>query len=406
MFIYILICNKNFSLFFFSQEGLYNYSAMKELLRKLIRAETTAQKGELAAAEIISDELGRSGIDCRIDSWGLNRANLTAQVKSAGRKGGLLFLCHLDVVAAGQAGWKYPAFAGVESEGKIYGRGSADMKGGIAAVVTAIREIVDSGTKLKGDIIFFAAAGEETDSCGVKRFISNFNPPAFLRKQEGGPKIAGVVIPEPTDFDVVTAHRGMLWLKIKTVGKAAHSSTPELGVNAIASMKILLAELDNYKIRFEPHKLLGGCSMSVNTIAGGKEINVVPAECSIGIDIRTLPGQQFQEIISDFEKIFAKLKQKNSQFKASVSVMREVGALETDLSCDFVKDFCSAVEASETKAVGFTTDGPHLAPLGAPVVIFGPGKPQLAHKPDEYIDIADVGKAVEYYKNIILKFLA
>jgi succinyl-diaminopimelate desuccinylase len=145
--------------------------------------------------------------------------------------------------------------------------------------------------------------------------------------------------------------------------------------------------------------------MSVNTITGGKEINVVPGQCCVGIDIRTLPGQQFKEIISDFEKIFAKLKQKNPRFEASVSIVREVGALETDLSCDFIKDFCSAVGASETKAVGFATDGPHFASLGAPVVIFGPGKPQLAHKPDEYIDLADVEKAVEYYKNIILKFL-
>jgi succinyl-diaminopimelate desuccinylase len=308
-----------------------------------------------------------------------------------------LFVCHLDVVAASEAGWKYPPFAGVESEGRIYGRGSTDMKGGITTAVTAIRQIVDSGVSLTGDIIFFAAGGEETDSCGARRFIDSFN--------NKFPKIAGVVVPEPTDFEVVTAHRGILWLEVQTFGRAAHSSTPELGVNAITSMKLLLEELDNYKIRFQPHKLLGNCTMSVNTIVGGKETNVVPDKCSIGIDIRTLPGQHPQEIISDFEKIFMKLKKKNPQFEASVSVVREVGALETDSSCDFVRDFCSIVGARETKAVGFTTDGPHFASLGAPIVIFGPGKPQLAHKPDEYIDIADVEKAVEYYKNIILKFL-
>jgi len=376
---------------------------MKGLLRKLVSTETTAEAGELAAAEIVSAEFGLSGIACRIDRWGRNRANLIAQIpvaelKSAGRRGGLLFACHLDVVAPGEANWKYPPFSGVESEGRIYGRGSADMKGGIAAAVTAIRQIVDSGAKLKGDIILFAAAGEETDSCGAKRFISNFGNRL--------PEIAGVVIPEPTDFEVVTAHRGMLWLKVSTKGKSAHGSTPELGVNAIASMRAVLDELDNYKIRVDPHKLLGGCSMSVNTIAGGKEINVVPDKCEIKIDIRTLPGQNCQDIISDFEKIFAKLKQKNPQFEAEVSIIRKVGALETDSNCDFVKDFCSAVEASETKAVGFTTDGPHFAPLGAPVVVFGPGKSEVCHKPDEYIDIADVEKAVQYYKKIILKFLA
>ena len=370
---------------------------MKRLLRNLISAETTAEAGELAAAEIIAAELDRFGIDSQIDSWDANRANITAHIKSTSQKRPLLFVCHLDVVAPGETKWEYPPFSGVESEGRIYGRGSADMKGGIAAIVTAVGQIVESKVKLEGDIILFAAAGEETDSCGAKRFISDLG---------GMPQLAGVVLPEPTDFEVVTAHRGMLWLKVSTKGKSAHGSTPELGVNAIASMKTLLDELDNYKIRFKPHKLLGGCSMSVNTISGGKEINVVPDECEIKIDIRTLPGQNCQEIISDFEKIFAKLKRENPQFEAEVSIIREVGALETDSSCGFVKDFCSAVEVSETKAVGFTTDGPHFAPLGAPVVIFGPGKSELCHKPDEYIDIADVEKAVEYYKNIILKFLS
>ena len=178
-----------------------------------------------------------------------------------------------------------------------------------------------------------------------------------------------------------------------------------MGINAIGSMKALLAELENYKIDVEPHRLLGGCSMSINTISGGKEINVVPDECSIGIDIRTLPGQNHREIIDDFEKIFARLKDGNPEFEASVSIVRQVAAMQTDNSCDFVKDFCSVVGAGGTRAVGFTTDGPHFIGLGAPVVIFGPGESDVCHKPNEYIELADVEKAVEYYKNIILKFL-
>ena len=369
---------------------------MKNLLKKLIQAKTTSDMGELAAAEIISDELKQFGIDSQIDNWDKTRANITAQVKSSGRKGAILFACHLDVVPPGEASWQNPPFAAVESEGRIYGRGSADMKGGIAAIVTAIGEIAASGKKLEGDIILVAAAGEETDSCGTKRFVRDY---ARL------PELAGVVLPEPTDFEIITAHRGMLWLKVETFGKAAHSSTPHLGVNAIASMKTVLNELENFKIRFEPHKLLGECSMSINTITGGQAMNVVPDKCEIGIDIRTVPGQIHQDIINDLQNIFAKLKQKNPQFKAEVSVIREVGALETDTQCDFVKDFCSVTGINKTCAVGFTTDGPHFASLGAPVVIFGPGKPHLAHKPDEYIDISDLKKAVEHYKNIILKFL-
>ncbi len=404
MFVYLSVCNKNFCFFFCM--GSYNQRAMKEMLRKLIQAETTTEKGELASAHIISEQLSRSGIAGRIDSWGAGRANFIAQIDSSGHRAALLFACHLDVVPPGEAKWQHPPFDAVESEGRIYGRGSADMKGGITAVVTAVSRIVESGVKLEGDIILFAAAGEETDSCGAKRFIRDWSGQL--------PQLAGVVIPEPTDFEIVTAHRGILWLKITTSGKAAHGSTPQLGVNAIASMRAFLNELDNFKIRFsaagrltaEPHQLLDKCSMSINTITSGKAINVVPDMCSIGIDIRTLPSQDHQDIIDDFQKIFAKLKQENSQFCAEVSVVREVGALETNNDCDFVRNFCSAVGTSETRAVGFTTDGPFFASLGVPVVIFGPGKGELCHKPDEYIEISDVEKAVEHYKNIILKFLS
>jgi len=369
---------------------------MKELLKELIQAETTVEKGELSAAEIISAQFGKSGIDCRIETWDQNRANVIAHAKSSGAKPALLFVCHLDVVGPGEGKWKYPPFAASEQNGRIYGRGAADMKGGIAAVVTAIRQIVESGISLRGDIIFVGAAGEETDSCGVKRFIKN---------STSLEKLVGIIIPEPTDFDVVTAHRGMMWLKIATRGKAAHSSAPQLGVNAISSMRAFLDELDKYEFNIQPHKLLGNCSMSVNTISGGKAMNVVPDECGVGIDIRTLPEQDHQAIISDIEQMFALIKSRNPDFNAKVSILRAVEAMETDPNCTFVQDFCSVVGTSETKAVGFTTDAPHLVGLSTPIVIFGPGKPELCHKPDEYIDISDVEKAVEHYRKIIFKFL-
>ncbi len=179
------------------------------MLKQLINAESTLEKGELSSAEVLSDEFAKSGIDCRIDTWDQTRANITAQVNSVGSKGSLLFACHLDVVGPGEAKWERPAFEAIESGGKIYGRGSVDMKGGIAAAASAIRQVVDSGTKLQGDIIFTAVAGEETDSCGAKRFIND---------HDRLPDFAGVVIPEPTDFSIVTAHRGMLWLEITTKG--------------------------------------------------------------------------------------------------------------------------------------------------------------------------------------------
>jgi succinyl-diaminopimelate desuccinylase len=146
--------------------------------------------------------------------------------------------------------------------------------------------------------------------------------------------------------------------------------------------------------------------MSINKIAGGQAINIVPDKCSIAVDIRTLPSQNHNDIVAGFEKILARLRGGNSQFAGEVSIIRDVQALETDNGCDFVRDFCSVVGRSRTKAVGFTTDGPYFTSLDAPVVVFGPGKSELCHKPDEYIDLADVAKAVDYYRHIILHFLA
>jgi succinyl-diaminopimelate desuccinylase len=395
-----LICNKNISIFYFARLA-YNRQSMKELLKKLIQAETTAENGELAAAEVISDEFNRSGINSRIDNWDQIRANITTHVESAGQRAGLLFACHLDVVGPGEAAWKNPAFTAIERDGRIYGRGAVDMKGGTTAAITAIRQIVDSGVKLKGDIVFSSVAGEETDSAGAQRFVNDKDRLVKLAPQG----LAGVIIPEPTYFEIITAHRGMLWLQISTIGKAAHSSVPHLGVNAIGSMRLILNELENYEIQAGPHELLGTCSMSVNTIAGGKAMNVVPDKCSIGIDFRTLPQQNHDEIIADLQKIFANIKTENENFDAKVSVLRQVQSLETNKNSEFVKTLCSVVGIDETKAIGYTTDGPYFASLGSPVVIFGPGKPHLCHKPDEYIDISDLEKGVECYKNIILKFL-
>ncbi len=366
-------------------------------MKKLVKANTTLANGELAAARVISEEFERCGIKTDIDVWDDNRANILAHINSEKLKPALLFVGHLDVIPTGSQNWQFPPFDAVEQDDKIFGRGTTDMKGGLASLVTAIREVLNSGTKLKGDIIVLACAGEEIDSCGAIRFME--------QHKDKLPPLAGIIVPEPTDFDIITAHHGIFWLEITTHGKSAHGSSPGLGRNAITMMKNVLDELEDYKPKFKPHRLLKNCSISINTIAGGHAVNVVPDRCTIQIDIRTLPYQDHEQIIDDFKKIFRKIKNKNRNFSADISVIRVVPALETDHDCEFTKTFCSAVGCSKTKPIGFCTDGPFFAPLAAPIIIFGPGKPQLCHKPDEYIDIPDLYKAVEYYRNIILKFL-
>jgi succinyl-diaminopimelate desuccinylase len=363
---------------------------MKELLKNLIRAKSTLDTGEIKCANVLADFFRSAGIKPNVEVWNKTRANITVRIKSTGKKPALLFVSHLDVVPAQQAG----AFEPIERGGKIFGRGACDMKGGITSVAVAMAEILHSKVKLQGDVIFTATAGEETDSAGVKK---------FLKSQKTWPKFAGIIVPEPTNFDLVYAHRGLLWLQIITKGKSAHSSMPQLGINAIDSMKMFLNKLENFKIP-GVNKLLGKASISVNKIIGGSAANIVPDLCSVQIDIRTIPGQKTSWIVGEINKILARLSKQNPRFQADLKVLRDSGSLQTDEKCEFVKRSKQILNKHLT-AVPFTTDAPYLTVFKSPIVIFGPGKPQLCHKPGEYIDIKDLKKAVELYKKIILHFL-
>jgi succinyl-diaminopimelate desuccinylase len=181
---------------------------------------------------------------------------------------------------------------------------------------------------------------------------------------------------------------------------------PHLGINAIESMRLLLNELVDYRVAFAAHPQLGKSSMSVNTICGGKATNVICDECSITVDIRTLPGQSHGGIVAGFEELLARLSAAHSQFAAEVAVVRDCPALETDAQSGFVKAVCQVRGVEKPGKVGFTTDGPIFAALGAPVIIFGPGKSEACHQPDEYIEIAEVEKAKQYYKDAILNLQA
>jgi succinyl-diaminopimelate desuccinylase len=145
--------------------------------------------------------------------------------------------------------------------------------------------------------------------------------------------------------------------------------------------------------------------MSVNRISGGKATNVIPDRCTIEIDMRTLPQQQPETTIADLEKLFAELQQTDPDFKARISVIRTVEAMQTDTDTDFVKSFLDVTGIEKTIAVGYTTDAPHFVSMNAPILIFGPGDPDVCHKPDEYIETADIEKAKDLYKDIITKFL-
>ena len=251
----------------------------------------------------------------------------------------------------------------------------------------------NSGIKFKGDLIICSTAGEETDGCGAKRFVSKY--------KEALPKLAGIIIPEPTDFKIVNFHRGICWLKITTKGQTAHGSVPHLGINAISSMTALLNRLARYTFPDVKTAFSDASTMSINQICGGKATNVVPDSCSIMIDIRMAAGVRCEMVVDDMNEIFAELKSEDSTFEAELDVMRTVPVLETEPTCDFIKTISGITNIDEINSINFSTDGPYFKALNTPVIVFGPGKTELAHQPDEYIDVTDLEHAVEVYSKII-----
>ncbi len=370
---------------------------VKNLLKQLINAQSTLECGELDTAEVLKEFFGKQGISAEIDVWDDNRANITAIIKGDGSSDSLLFACHSDVVPAGDVIWKSSPFQADERSGRIYGRGSCDMKGGLAAIAVAAARLKDVGAKFKGDLIICSTAGEETTGCGAKRFTAQY--------KDNLPKLAGIIIPEPTDFKIVNFHRGICWLKITTKGKTAHGSVPHLGINAIASMTALLNRLDSYKFPSVKTVFSDASTMSVNQISGGKATNVVPDSCVIKIDIRVAAGVSCERVISDINEICEELKSHDANFDAELEIVRTVPTLKTDPADKFIQKISTVTKINKTNSVNFATDGPYFKEFDAPVIIFGPGKTELAHQPDEYIDIIDLENAIEIYTKIIKDIL-
>jgi succinyl-diaminopimelate desuccinylase len=370
---------------------------MIQTLKRLIAAKSTLEVGELAAAQAAAEEARKRGIDSDVDGWGNGRANVIGRIRSTGENPGILFLAHIDVVDAEAKAWRTPPFEAVEQGGRVYGRGAVDMKGGTAAILEAMGRIIAGGAQLKGDVHFAGVGGEETDSAGIERFVSQV-------KQLG--PLAGIVICEPTAMDIVTAHRGMVWVRITTLGKSAHGSMPHIGVNAVESMLNVLEKVRKMDPGPVKHPRLGSGTISINRIQGGFATNIIPDSCSAEVDVRIVPGQTTEATFDRFKRLVGEMQTEGSSFRAKLDVLKKAEALETSDSCDFVKGLCRATGVGETRSVGFTTDGPWLVPLGVPIVILGPGDPELCHKPDEYIEVSEMEKAVIQYQAIMEQLLA
>ena len=257
------------------------------------------------------------------------------------------------------------------------------MKGAVAAMAAALLGLARAGTPLAGDVVFAGTAGEEVDSAGARRLLT----------QNIG-RIGELIVGEPTRLEIAPAHKGALWLEIETFGKAAHGSMPDQGRNAILAMVEVIQRLNGFRSDVAAHPLLGGPTLSVGTINGGIQPNVVPDHCAIRIDIRTLPLESHQAITGELQRRLGDV---------SIRVLNSMPAVETPSDAPLIQSALELVgraQKGSPKLRGMTyySDASVLAQgLGVPALICGPGDERLAHQVNEHVALEDVFAAAGFY---------
>jgi succinyl-diaminopimelate desuccinylase len=348
---------------------------------------------ELEIATFTHNYLTAAGLDSELIYHDAQRASVIARLPGNGAKKALLFSAHLDTVPVGAEQWLHLPYQAEISQGKIWGRGTADMKGGLAAILVAARAIAASGANLSGNLVLALSAGEEVTMLGAHA----------LAQRPELKNLQGMMVAEPTANDLIIAEKGILWLEITTTGKTAHGSMPEYGRNAVRMMITLISELDRLEFPFQPHPLLGNFSRSLNTIRGGIQTNIVPDHCEITIDMRTVPGQDHAQIILQVQNVIDRLKSQDSDFSATLRITQIGTALATPPDDPMVITLGEIIThvtgtAPAPKGVRYFTDAAIYAPVSpAPIIICGPGPTELAHQPDEYVEVEKLQQAARIY---------
>ncbi|MBM7714690.1 succinyl-diaminopimelate desuccinylase [Bacillus thermophilus] len=382
---------------------MVNQERAIKFLQKLIKIKSVNPPGnELGVAKAIVEHAAKADLQTEIKALSSSRANVIVRLKGNGSKHrSLLFSGHLDTVPVGETEWKHSPFSGSLINGKIFGRGSCDMKSGVAALIEAMITLKETRTSLDHDVVFVGTAGEEVDCIGASMMVND----------EALKNAGAMVIAEPSNGKVFTAHKGALWIEIKLFGKTAHGSMPHEGINAIVHMSELIERLKHFSFSYEKeHKLLGKPTLTISTVNGGIKTNLVPDQCKVTIDIRTIPEIKHGNIIKDIKEILKDLEMKIAHFKAELKIINDLPALENERDSDFVSlalelnKELNKIEAEEKGANYYTDASVFFPALKIPTIIYGPGDEKLAHQSDEYVEVKKYIRAIQYYAEIAKRF--
>jgi succinyl-diaminopimelate desuccinylase len=345
--------------------------------------------GEAAVAELLAHRAAKAGFDVQWQPVQANRSNLLVSMRPAGEvKQRILLAPHLDTVG----GDELPGdlFTPRRKDGRIHGRGACDTKGSVAIMFTAMCELAASPQRPRQtEIILVGLVDEEHGQLGSRALVKM------------GFKADLAIVGEPTRLRVVTAHKGALWLRLITRGKAAHGARPELGRNAVHDMARIVEALEtDYARQLQRHRhpLLGCATINVGSIHGGRQPNIVPDRCEITIDRRTLPGETDAQVLTEIRSLLRKQRVRAQFQRLHAGSCRSV---ETDSKLPLVRQFFEATGQKTPAGADFFSDAGVLSAGGIPAVLFGPGDIAQAHTPDEWIR----EEQLERGKTLLLRFL-
>lgn len=349
--------------------------------------------GELEAARFLATLLKSWQFRVELHEVVRGRSNLVARAGRAlpGAKS-LMLNGHLDVV--GVEGMSHPPFSPNISDGRLYGRGSADMKSGIAAMCIAARTAVESG--IDGEVIIAAVIDEEYESLGTRALV------------DSGVRADAAIIAEPTRLSLCPAHRGFVWAKIDVHGRAAHGSRYDIGIDAITQAALIIANLDELQREILPrrtHPLLGRGSLHASLISGGVGISTYPDLCSMQIERRTLPGETEETFLAELAAAIAAVRALYPDLDVDISITTSQRASDVASDAPVMLEMIRTLETeglpARIEGMSAWTDAALLNEAGIPAICFGPGDISMAHSATEYVPISEVDSATRVLAHFV-----
>ncbi|MCS3633753.1 acetylornithine deacetylase [Salinibacter ruber] len=381
--------------------------SVEDTLADLVRIDSTNPAlgadergaGEAELAAYIADRMHDIGLD--VDHWepAPGRPNVVGVLSGDGDGRSLMWNAHTDTV--GVEGMDAP-FTPVRQNGRLYGRGAQDMKGSLAAQLIAARTLRESDTSLSGDVLVAAVADEEHKSIGTEALVDRYDAD-------------GAVVTEPTDLELVRAHKGFVWIDIRTQGRAAHGSRPAEGIDANMHMGRVLSKLEALNRSLssgEAHALVGPPSLHAGQLRGGDAPSVYAAECHLRMERRTVPGTSAEDALEEVQTVLHELSEADDAFEAEAEIAFSRGTLKTPADATVA----SATRAGLSRTLApntpladtgasFWTDAALLSAAGTETVVLGPKGAGL-HTTEEWVDLASVAQLAEVLVHTARRYCA